>query len=172
MSGVTPGSLDNGSPNHILSSYQHSAGSKETLSGVRNRGNMLFRQREHPPQIGDNDVSTNWQSDFGGNILEELDLARALVGRGNLPGHLNDWTWLYREYSASPKLAGKDRHDARSRADIYNDGARSNRRPKGLGIGVHADTVGKHVAVVTEVVCIHRHFRGSIANRSHLPESG
>ena len=107
--------------------------------------------------------------------LNELDLFRAVIGSGNLPGQLDDRTRLDREHAAGPELAGENRQNAGARADIQHHRARPNRRAKCPGIGLDANTIGNHLSVSGEAVKIGDHFRGSIAGEESVytaPESG
>lgn len=147
------GSLNHGSPNPILASDQRSAGRKETLSCIHNRGDMAFIQRKNSPHVGYDDVGTDWNRNFGGDIFEEFDLVGTSVCCGDFSRELDDFIWLNRINATCAELAGQNCDNSRPGADIHDHGAWANHSAKSVAKPVDPNPVRDHQPIPGKAVC-------------------
>src|SRR5258708_27130516 len=117
---------------------------------------MVFKKRKHSPHIRDDEVGLNGDRNLRGQVLEKLNFVGALIGSGDFPRDLNDFTRLNSINAARAELAGQNGHNSRSGADIHDHSSRTDRLSKGLGKRLDAKPIRNHVSVTAQAIHISR----------------
>jgi hypothetical protein len=140
-------SFDHRGPNAVSPWDQYSIGGEKPLPGVDDGRDVLLEKRQNPAHIRDDDVGSRRKLDFARQGFEKLNSVRALIRRGDFPGHLDDAIGLNREDPACAEFAGEHSHEPWSGANFQHDGFRPDSSTKCAGVGLDAETVCEHASV-------------------------
>ena len=107
---------------------------------------MIVEDREHSPEIGNDDIGRLRQRHVFGKRLDEFD-ARLIVLLCNQPGNGDRIARLDGDHSPSAQPPRDDGEYADTGADVHDEGVRGHDRPKRARVCVDAQPVGNHLGM-------------------------